>query len=133
MTKHSRKSSHSFKVRPSFGSNVDSVIVCLHKLFQNLARDCSATVPKWNTKLRSPNYNPRLYCLSWIWQPVFNHVGWSSLMQPIKFTVTGLIPCGWGVTNWRPSSDSELIYCMKMRLLASVSRGLSWDRSLIKL
>ena len=28
-----------------------------------------------------------------------------------------------GVTNWRPSSDSELIARMEMRLLACVTRG----------
>ena len=30
-----------------------------------------------------------------------------------------------GVTNRRPSSDSELISCMEMRLLACVTRGLT--------
>ena len=43
----------------------DSVVSCSHGLFRSLARDCLATVPKWNIKLRSPNYNPQLYCLLW--------------------------------------------------------------------
>ena len=37
-------------------------------------------------------------------------------MQPIKFTVTALIPADVGVTNRRPSSDSELISPMEMRM-----------------
>ena len=48
--------------------------------------------------IRSPNYNPGLYCLLWtsLLQPVFNLMRWSFSMQPIKFTVTALIPCGRG-------------------------------------
>ena len=51
-TKHSTKSSHSFKVRPLFGrknsnkasssSNVDSFVGCSLTLFRSLTRDCLA-------------------------------------------------------------------------------------------
>ena len=45
-------------------------------------------------------------------------------MQPIKVTVTALMsPSDVGVNNRRPSSDSELISRMEMRLLACVTRG----------
>ena len=45
-------------------------------------------------------------------------------MQPIKVTVTALIsPADVGVNNRRPSSDSELISRMEMRLLACVTIG----------
>ena len=45
-------------------------------------------------------------------------------MQLIKVTVTALMsPADVGVNNRRPSSDSELISCMEMRLRACVTRG----------
>ena len=50
---------------------------------------------------------------TWTSQPVLNLMRLSSSKQPIKFTVTALIPCG------RGSNQSR----MEMRLLACVTRG----------
>ena len=50
-----------------------------------------------------------------------------SLMKPIKFAVTSLIPCRHDSNQSVTSSDSELISRMEMRLLACVTRGPSWE------
>ena len=65
-TKHSKKSSHSFKVRPLVGKiqtkllrrDVDSVVGCSLKLFQSLSRDCFATLPELNMKAEISELQP---------------------------------------------------------------------------
>ena len=82
--------------------------------------------------IRSPNYNPGLYCLLWtsLLQPVFNLMRWSFSMQPIKFTVTALILCGRGSNQsatqfkfWTDFSHGNEVACLSDQ--RSVSGALS--------
>ena len=105
-------------------SNVDSVVGWSLKLFQSLARDCLATLPKGNMKAKISELQPRIILLSGLlWtsqlQPVFNLMRWSFSMQPIKFTVTALIPCGRGSNQsatqfifWTDFSHGNEVACL---------------------
>ena len=97
-TKHSRKSSYSFKVRPLVGKIQTKLLpraTLIH--FSDVRINYFEVWPEFQKetwKPRSQNYNPGLNCLLWTSQLVFNLMRWSSSMRPIKLTVTGLIPCG---------------------------------------
>ena len=97
-TKHSRKSSYSFKVRPLVGKIQTKFLpraTLIH--FSDVRINYFEVWPEFQKetwKPRSQNYNPGLNCLLWTSQLVFNLMRWSSSMRPIKLTVTGLIRCG---------------------------------------
>ena len=105
-------------------SNVDSVVGCSLKLFGSLARDFFATLPKVNMKVEISELQPGI--LLFVMNiatgfviscgEVFQCSKPSSLLQR-------LFPADVGVTNRRPSSNSELISRMEMRLPACVTRG----------
>ena len=102
--------------KASSSKNVDSVVGCSLKLFRRLLSHTS----KRKNESRDPrNYNTGLYCLLWTSQPVFNLMRWSALLQPIKFTVTALIPCGRGSNQsttqfrfWTDPSHGNEVACL---------------------
>ena len=100
-TKHTRKSSHSFKVRSLVGK-IQTKLLPRATLIQlsNVRLNYFEVYPEIALPhfQKTPNNNSGLYCLFWTSQlpPVLNLMWRSFSMQPIKFNVTALIPCGRG-------------------------------------
>ena len=122
-TKHSRKSSHSFKVRSLVGK-IQTKLLPRATLIQlsNVRLNYFEVYPEIALQhfQKTPNYNSGLYCLLWTsqLQPVLNLMWWSFSMQPIKFNVTALIPWGRGSNQsttqfkfWTDFSDENEVAC----------------------
>ena len=113
-TSFGRKNSN----KASSSSNVDSVVGCSLKLFRSLARDCLATLPKGNVKAEIRDY---IVC--------YEHCNCNRFLiscgrcSQLSSLLQRSFPEDVGVTNRRPSWDSELISRVEMRLLVCVTRG----------
>ena len=101
--------------------NVDSVVGCSLKLFRSLAIDCFATLPKVNMKAQISELQPGiiLFVLNIAIATGFNLMRWSFSMQPIKCTVTALIPWGRGSNQsatqfkfWTDFSHGNEVACL---------------------